>query len=81
MRRALLLLFAIGCTSNVASAQTLEGRLKQIDEIKVARLAYRSDANPFSFVNPQGQTDPAKQADQLRHVAGLEFFNPITCHQ
>jgi glutamate/aspartate transport system substrate-binding protein len=57
MRRALLFLLALGFISNVASAQTLEGRLKQIGETKVVRLAYRSDANPFSFVNPQGQPD------------------------
>ena len=57
MRRALLFLLAFGFISNVASAQTLEGRLKQIGETKVVRLAYRSDANPFSFVNPQGQPD------------------------
>jgi glutamate/aspartate transport system substrate-binding protein len=57
MRRAPLFLLALGFISNVASAQTLEGRLKQIGETKVVRLAYRSDANPFSFVNPQGQPD------------------------
>ena len=40
-----------------ASAQPLEGRLKQISESKVVRLAYRADANPFSFVGAQGQPD------------------------
>jgi glutamate/aspartate transport system substrate-binding protein len=57
MRRAFLLLLALGYASNAASAQTLEGRLKQISETKTVKLAYRSDANPFSFLNPQGQPD------------------------
>jgi ABC-type amino acid transport substrate-binding protein len=57
MRRFFLLVFALICTSDAASAQSLEGRLKQIGETKVMKLAYRSDANPFSFVNAQGQPD------------------------
>jgi glutamate/aspartate transport system substrate-binding protein len=57
MRYAVLFLVALGCASGAASAQTLEGRLKQIGETRVVKLAYRSDANPFSFLNPQGQPD------------------------
>jgi glutamate/aspartate transport system substrate-binding protein len=40
-----------------ALAQGVEGRLKQIGETKLVRLAYRSDANPFSFVNANGEPD------------------------
>jgi glutamate/aspartate transport system substrate-binding protein len=40
-----------------ALAQGAEGRLKQIGETKSVRLAYRSDANPFSFVNANGEPD------------------------
>jgi glutamate/aspartate transport system substrate-binding protein len=40
-----------------ALAQGAEGRLKQIGEAKLVRLAYRSDANPFSFVNVNGEPD------------------------
>ena len=52
-------LFAIAIASigNTVLAQTLEGRLKQISDTKVVKLAHRSDANPFSFVNAQGQPD------------------------
>jgi len=57
MRCVLLFVVAIACASDVALAQTSEGRLKQIGETKVVKLAYRSDANPFSFVNAQGQPD------------------------
>jgi len=57
MRPLLLLLITLVCITNAASAQSLEGRLKQIGEIKVVKLAYRSDANPFSFANSQGQPD------------------------
>jgi glutamate/aspartate transport system substrate-binding protein len=57
MRCALLFVVALFCAGNAASAQTVEGRLKQIGETRVVKLAYRSDANPFSFVDPQGQPD------------------------
>lgn len=61
MRRVLLLVVALVFASDAASAQIAEGRLKQISESKVVRLAYRSDANPFSFANPQRQ--PQGQPD------------------
>ena len=48
---------AIAFIGNTVLAQTLEGRLKQISDSKVVKLAHRSDANPFSFVNAQGQPD------------------------
>jgi glutamate/aspartate transport system substrate-binding protein len=57
MRRVLMLVVALVFASDAASAQIVEGRLKQIGESKVVKLAYRSDANPFSFANPQGQPD------------------------
>jgi glutamate/aspartate transport system substrate-binding protein len=57
MRRLLLLAIAIASVGDAAPAQTFEGRLKQISETKIVKLAHRSDANPFSFVNAQGQPD------------------------
>ena len=57
MRRLLAFLLATACLGDTASAQTAEGRLKQIGETRVVKLAYRSDANPFSFANAQGQPD------------------------
>jgi len=57
MRRLLLLAIAIAFVGDAALAQTFEGRLKQISETKIVKLAHRSDANPFSFVNAQGQPD------------------------
>jgi len=53
------LIFAVAMSffADVALAQTLEGRLKQISEPKVVKLAHRSDAKPFSFLNEQGQPD------------------------
>ncbi len=57
MRRVLMLVVALVFASDAASAQIVEGRLRQIGESKVVKLAYRSDANPFSFANPQGQPD------------------------
>ena len=66
MRRVLLLVVALICTSDPAAPQTLEGRLKQIGESRVVKLAYRFDANPFSFVNPQGQPE---QPSDSRHLS------------
>jgi glutamate/aspartate transport system substrate-binding protein len=57
MLRALLILIAIISTAGGTSAQELEGRLKQIHESGIVRLAYRSDANPFSFVAQNGKPD------------------------
>jgi len=57
MHRLLLFVVAVASISDVALGQSLEGRLKQISETKVVKLAHRSDANPFSFVNAQGQPD------------------------
>jgi glutamate/aspartate transport system substrate-binding protein len=57
MARLLVFLFMIACAGDAAMAQSPEGRLKQIGETKVVRLAYRSDANPFSFVNAKGEPD------------------------
>jgi glutamate/aspartate transport system substrate-binding protein len=57
MRRVLLLIVAFVSASTATSAQVLEGRLKQIHESKVVKLAYRSDASPFSFASTPGQPD------------------------
>jgi glutamate/aspartate transport system substrate-binding protein len=58
MRRFLLFAVAVACIIGCdARGETLEGRLKQIGETGVVKLAHRSDANPFSFVNAQGQPD------------------------
>lgn len=52
-----IVLFSITCPSGPALAQGADGRLKQIGDSGVVRLAYRSDANPFSFVNAKGEPD------------------------
>src|SRR6478609_1638851 len=57
MLRAVLFVAAISCAAGNTSAQELDGRLKQIYEGGAIKLAYRSDANPFSFVSQQGQPD------------------------
>ena len=57
MLRALLLLTAIIVAVDGTSAQELEGRLKQIHDTGIVRLAYRSDANPFSFVSQNGRPE------------------------
>ena len=57
MRRLLLFAVVMASYGDAALAQTLEGRLKQISETKVVKLAHRTDAKPFSFVNVQWQPD------------------------
>ena len=69
MLRALLFLAALACASDLASAQDLDGRLKQIGETRIIRLAYRSDANPFSFLSKQGHPD-GYTIDLCKFVAG-----------
>ena len=57
MRRLLVFLATMVFAGGAAQAQGAEGRLKQIGETKLVKLAYRSDANPFSFVNGKGEPD------------------------
>ena len=57
MRSFLVFALAIACVGKAAFAQNQEGRLKQVSETKIVKLAHRSDAKPFSFVNAQGQPD------------------------
>jgi glutamate/aspartate transport system substrate-binding protein len=57
MRSFLVFALAVACVGKAAFAQNLEGRLKQVSETKIVKLAHRSDAQPFSFVNAQGQPD------------------------
>ena len=57
MLRTFLFIAAITCAFDSAPAQELDGRLKQIYQTGTIKLAYRSDANPFSFVSLQGQPD------------------------
>ena len=57
MLRAFLFVAAITSAAGSAPAQELDGRLKQIYKAGTIKLAYRSDANPFSFASPQGQPD------------------------
>jgi glutamate/aspartate transport system substrate-binding protein len=58
MLRFFIPVVAIGCVLGVdAMAQDLDGRLRQINETGTIKLAYRSDANPFSFMSPQGRPD------------------------
>jgi glutamate/aspartate transport system substrate-binding protein len=57
MCRLLVFLVTIVCAGQGAFAQGLESRLKQIGETRLVKLAYRSDANPFSFVGANGEPD------------------------
>ncbi|MBR1157464.1 amino acid ABC transporter substrate-binding protein [Bradyrhizobium sp. JYMT SZCCT0428] len=57
MLRAFLLLAMIVGTAAGALAQELEGRLKKISNTGIIKFAYRSDANPFSFMSQNGKPD------------------------
>src|SRR4249919_1396653 len=69
MLRALLLLTAIIGAVDGTSAQELEGRLKSIYDTGIIRLAYRSDANPFSFLSQNGKPD-GYTIDLCKFVSG-----------
>lgn len=57
MVRIALLWFAVLGAVLSPAVSAAEGRLQQIAEKKLIRLAYRSDANPFSFVAASGQPE------------------------
>jgi len=57
MLRAFLFLIAIIGPAESTSAQELDGRLKRIHDSGIVRLAYRSDANPFSFAARSGSPE------------------------
>ena len=69
MLRALLLLTAIIGVVDGTSAQELDGRLKSIYDTGIIRLAYRSDANPFSFLSQNGKPD-GYTIDLCKFVSG-----------
>ena len=69
MLRALLLLTAIIGAVDGTSAQELEGRLRNIYDTGIIRLAYRSDANPFSFLSQSGKPD-GYTIDLCKFVSG-----------
>ena len=54
MLRAFLFIAVITSPVGSAPAQELDGRLKHIYEAGTIKLAYRSDANPFSFASLRG---------------------------
>ena len=57
MLRVFLVLAVIVGAASDALAQELDGRLKHINDTGIIRLAYRSDAKPFSFVAQNGKPD------------------------
>src|SRR3954470_18456691 len=57
MLRSLLLLATFVVIPAGVSAQELDGRLKSISDTGIIKFAYRSDANPFSFMSQTGKPD------------------------
>ena len=57
MHRVFILLAVIIGAASGTSAQELDGRLKHINDTGIIRLAYRSDAKPFSFASQDGKPD------------------------
>ena len=75
MLRTFLFIAAITCAVDSAPAQELDGRLKQIYQTGTIKLAYRSDANPFSFVSqngrPEGYTIDLREYDRKERVVKI----------
>jgi glutamate/aspartate transport system substrate-binding protein len=57
MARIAFALIALVLTISVASTQGVGGRLIEINKNKIIKIAYRSDATPFSYLN--GNREPA----------------------
>jgi ABC-type amino acid transport substrate-binding protein len=51
MMRAIVALIALVLTAGAASAQGTDGRLAAINKSKIIKIAYRTDARPFSFLS------------------------------
>jgi len=72
MRRIAILLSTLLITATAAAAQTpapADSRLKAIESQKVLRIAYRTDATPFSFVNSATKEPSGFTVDLCRLVA------------
>ena len=54
MRCAILALCGV-LAANVAQAQSVEGRLKTIEQTATLRIAYRTDSRPFAYVDADGK--------------------------
>lgn len=67
MRQTILLLTCLLLTLG-AGAQELTGTLRKIRDTGVIKLGYHQDAEPFSFVNPQG-TPVGYSLDLCRRIA------------
>lgn len=69
MLRALFLFVAATIVAaGGAAAQELDGRLKHVHDTGIVKLAYRSDAKPFSFLAENGKPD-GYTIDLCRYVA------------
>src|SRR5262245_11426289 len=59
MRRAIVALCGVILAGSHAGAQSVEGRLKTIQDTATMRIAYRTDSRPFAYVDggkPAGYT-------------------------
>lgn len=57
MRKLILTMLAFASVPHIVWAQPPEGRLKQIGETKIVKIAHRSDAKPLSFLDSKGEPD------------------------
>jgi ABC-type amino acid transport substrate-binding protein len=55
MRSLIVALMGVVLAGNAAGAQSLEGRLKTVQESATLRIAYRTDSRPFSYLDAQGK--------------------------
>jgi glutamate/aspartate transport system substrate-binding protein len=55
MAAVLSALLGVVPAGSIASAQPIDGRLKTVQETATLKIGYRTDARPFSFLDPQGR--------------------------
>ncbi len=72
MLRLALLFLASTMAVSMASAQTLDGRLKKIADTKTITIAHRTDAAPFSFVDNSKEVSGYSVDLCRRVVASIE---------
>jgi glutamate/aspartate transport system substrate-binding protein len=55
MRCWMVAAWGVVLAGSIASAQSINGRLKIVQETATLKIAYRTDSRPFAFLDPQGR--------------------------
>ena len=72
MRSLIVALMGLALAGSAVVAQSLEGRLKSVQESATLRIAYRTDSRPFAYLDPQGKPEWAAHLVVSEYAPGVE---------